>query len=87
MYLLVCNASKRTELAESISILKVDKSTKSMRSRFINKLIKLIILEKQLAREELSYERFTNKFIKVTDIYDVRGSDCMCIATQQRYTV
>ena len=54
---------------------KGDENPVTMISRFKNKLVKLIILEKQMARGEQAYDMFVNKWEKFTDIYDFRGPD------------
>ena len=58
---------------------KGNENTATMISRFKNKLLKVIFLEKQMARGEQTYHIFVNKWEKFTEIYDFRGPDCVVI--------
>ena len=47
--------------------------------RFYNKIRRLIIKEKHIARGEIRYERFVEKWQNYTQVYDFRGPDLLTI--------
>ena len=54
---------------------KVELSTNSNINGLVSKIRRLIILEKNMSKSDISFDMFADKWKYFTDIYDFRGPD------------